>query len=171
MKAIKLSTLPSQLLLISRVVLSYCELNVSNFYSLISQEYLSVKSLTAGSPVKKVVQSLARFMARYFTNSTVYVFPPHNPHHLPPLYSPYSDCKYTTVIEVVRVHTLCSCCSICGEITQARQCSLYRRFCGSDFIKCYNGKHLSLFYTAIQDGTHQHYCTWINKMAHSVSLY
>ncbi|XP_021376995.1 uncharacterized protein LOC110465482 isoform X2 [Mizuhopecten yessoensis] len=33
--------------------------------------------------IRQLVQTLARFMAAYFSNQTVYVFPPHNPQSLP----------------------------------------------------------------------------------------
>ncbi|KAL8600713.1 hypothetical protein ACOMHN_057303 [Nucella lapillus] len=36
--------------------------------------------------IRQVVQTLARFMAAYFTNQTVYIFPPHNPQPLPAIH-------------------------------------------------------------------------------------
>ncbi|XP_064607182.1 ciliogenesis and planar polarity effector 1-like isoform X2 [Liolophura sinensis] len=36
--------------------------------------------------IRKLVQSLARFMAAYFTNETLYVFPSHSPKPLPPVH-------------------------------------------------------------------------------------
>ncbi|KAK7099790.1 ciliogenesis and planar polarity effector 1-like [Littorina saxatilis] len=36
--------------------------------------------------IRQVVQTLARFMAAYFSNQTVYIFPPHNPQPLPAIH-------------------------------------------------------------------------------------
>ena len=36
--------------------------------------------------VRQLVQSMARFMAAYFTNETMYVFPPHSPQPLPSIH-------------------------------------------------------------------------------------
>ena len=36
--------------------------------------------------VRQLVQSMARFMAVYFTNETMYVFPPHSPQPLPSIH-------------------------------------------------------------------------------------
>nr|KAG5696351.1 hypothetical protein BaRGS_028346 [Batillaria attramentaria] len=36
--------------------------------------------------IRQVVQTLGRFMAAYFSNQPVYIFPPHNPHPLPAIH-------------------------------------------------------------------------------------
>lgn len=81
----------------STAVLWCCALNFelsSHAPSHVLQEYLNIRSLSTKSAVCCLVRTLARFMARYFTNDELYVFPSHNPLPLPSLHTQCVISKY-----------------------------------------------------------------------------
>ncbi|XP_070564175.1 ciliogenesis and planar polarity effector 1-like isoform X2 [Ptychodera flava] len=50
------------------------------------QEAVPTLPVVNSDSVRPVVQSLARFMALYFSNKPIYIYPPHSPMPLPPLH-------------------------------------------------------------------------------------
>ena len=65
--------------------------------------------------IRQVVQTLARFMAAYFSNQTVYIFPPHNPQPLPAIHfqaNVLSEWLCVCVCLYVCVCIICKCVSV-----------------------------------------------------------
>ncbi|CAG5133709.1 unnamed protein product, partial [Candidula unifasciata] len=56
--------------------------------------------------IRQLVQSMARFMAAYFSNNLIFIFPPHNPAPLPPVHLETSNTMIYTVPRAA-THVLC----------------------------------------------------------------